>query len=71
MRYWHRTVEHFLYGVPNGPYVIEEEVEGGSFRAWLMGYHLVGIFKTLEEAKAACEREADIEEKKKLTNESI
>lgn len=56
---WEKKVEHFLYGVPNGPYVIEESEELHLFCAWLLGIKFIGTFNTLEDAKSACERDAD------------
>lgn len=59
---WQEKREWFLYGMRGGPYVISldgDEKDGGlPYSAWLLGHHLVDRFRTLEEAKAACEKEA-------------
>jgi hypothetical protein len=50
---WDKKVEWRLYGVKNGPYIIE--LLGTRFNAWLLGHKFIGSFDSLSEAQHACE----------------
>lgn len=52
---WQEKRKWFLYGVPDGPYVIEKSIKG--YDCWLLGHRYVGFKKTLRGARLLCEHD--------------